>query len=142
MKLKKILYLFVEPLILWDSPFKLFRKPCWEFLWHQSCDVHCRKSNPNFRDKTWNVHSWKHESKVLEIFRVVARFTRYISCYIAENRFPLGQCALRTFALYCQQQVIDSTLDFSAQRNFKVLTIKQLFCAFNFTKMLQVGVLI
>ena len=27
-----------------------------------------------------------------EIFRVVSRFPRYISCYIAENRFPLGQC--------------------------------------------------
>ena len=26
-----------------------------------------------------------------EIFRVVSRFPRYISCYIAENRFPLGQ---------------------------------------------------
>ena len=27
-----------------------------------------------------------------EIFRVVSRFLRYISCYIAENRFPFGQC--------------------------------------------------
>ena len=26
-----------------------------------------------------------------EIFRVVSRFPRYISCYIAVNRFPLGQ---------------------------------------------------
>ena len=27
-----------------------------------------------------------------ELFRVVLRFPRYISCYIAESRFPLGQC--------------------------------------------------
>ena len=27
-----------------------------------------------------------------EIFRVVSRFPRYISCYIAENQFSLGQC--------------------------------------------------
>ena len=27
-----------------------------------------------------------------EIFRVVSRFPRNISCYIAENRLPLGQC--------------------------------------------------
>ena len=30
---------------------------------------------------------------VHEIFRVVSRFPRYISCYIAENRFSLEQCA-------------------------------------------------
>ena len=29
-----------------------------------------------------------------EIFRVVSRFPRYISCYIAENRFPLRQCSV------------------------------------------------
>ena len=33
-----------------------------------------------------------------EIFRVVSRFPRYILCYVAENRFPLGQCSDR-FAL-------------------------------------------
>ena len=38
--------------------------------------MHCPKSYQNFR----------------EIFRVVSRLHRYISCYIAENRFPLGQC--------------------------------------------------
>ena len=27
-----------------------------------------------------------------EIFCVVSRFPQYISCYIAENRLPLGQC--------------------------------------------------
>ena len=32
----------------------------------------------------------KHDTN--EIFRVVSRFTRYISCYIAEIRYPLGQC--------------------------------------------------
>ena len=31
-----------------------------------------------------------------EIFRVVSRFPRYISCYIAESRSPLGQCAAAT----------------------------------------------
>ena len=29
-----------------------------------------------------------------ELFRVVSRFPRYISCYIAESRFPLGQCSV------------------------------------------------
>ena len=48
----------------------------------------CPKSNPNFRDITWNVG----ENMILqEIFRVVTRFPRYISCYIAEKRLPLGQ---------------------------------------------------
>ena len=51
--------------------------------------VHCQKSNPNFRDITLNVEG----NMILnEIFRVVLRFPRYISCYIAESRFPLGQC--------------------------------------------------
>ena len=51
--------------------------------------LHCPKSNPNFRDIAWNVE----ENQILhEIFRVVSRFPRYISCYIAENRLPLGQC--------------------------------------------------
>ena len=27
-----------------------------------------------------------------EIFHVISRFPRYISCYIAESRLPLGQC--------------------------------------------------
>ena len=29
-----------------------------------------------------------------ELFRVVSCFPHYISCYIAENGFPLGQCTL------------------------------------------------
>ena len=28
-----------------------------------------------------------------EIFRIVSRFPRHISCYIAESRFPLGKCS-------------------------------------------------
>ena len=49
---------------------------------------HCPKSSPNFRDISWNVV----ENMILhEIFRVVSRFPRYISCYIAEYRFPLEQ---------------------------------------------------
>ena len=51
--------------------------------------VHCTKSNQNFRDLTQNVE----ENDILhKIFRVVSRFPRYISCYISENRLPLGQC--------------------------------------------------
>ena len=35
------------------------------------------------------------EKEILhEIFRLVSRFPNYISCYIAENRLPLGQCVL------------------------------------------------
>ena len=52
--------------------------------------LHCPKSNPNFRDITWN----EEENEMLhEIFSVVhvSHFPRYISCYIAENRLSLGQ---------------------------------------------------
>ena len=49
--------------------------------------VHCTKSKQNFRDITWKVV----ENMIIhEIFRVFSRFPCYISCYIAENRFPLG----------------------------------------------------
>ena len=34
----------------------------------------------------------KRDTTVHEIFRIVSRFTRYISCYIAESRLPFGQC--------------------------------------------------
>ena len=47
---------------------------------------HCKK---NFRDITWNV---EENVELHEIFRVVSRFPRYISCFIAERRLPLGQC--------------------------------------------------
>ena len=50
--------------------------------------LRCPKSNPNFRDKSWNVE----ENEILhEIFRVASRFRRYFSCHIAENRIPLRQ---------------------------------------------------
>ena len=35
-----------------------------------------------------------------EIFRVVSRIPHYISCYIAESRFPLGQCGWQRLE-YC-----------------------------------------
>ena len=51
--------------------------------------LHCPKSNPNFRDILWNVV----ENMILhELLRIVPRFPCYISCYIAGNRFSLGQC--------------------------------------------------
>ena len=60
----------------------------WRYFLHLYPNIHCPKSNPYFRDITWNVV----ENMILhEIFRVVSRFPRYISCYIAENWFPLGQ---------------------------------------------------
>ena len=44
-----------------------------------------------YRNITCNVE----ENLILhEIFRVVSCFPRYISCYIAESRLPLGQCTL------------------------------------------------
>ena len=39
----------------------------------------------------------KRDTTVHVIFRVVSRFPRYISCYIAENRLLLGQCSLDWF---------------------------------------------
>ena len=38
--------------------------------------------------------SGKHYT-IREIFRVVSRFLRYISCYIAENRFSLAQWTIK-----------------------------------------------
>ena len=35
-----------------------------------------------------------------EIFRVVSRFPCYISCYISENRFPLGECSIQYLLFY------------------------------------------
>ena len=58
--------------------------------------LHCQKNIPHFRDITGNVV----ENMILhEIFRVVSRFPRYISFYIAENRFRLGQCIVQSWAL-------------------------------------------
>ena len=51
--------------------------------------MHGPKSNPNFRVITRNVV----ENMILhEIFRVVSFFPATLSCYIAENQFPSGQC--------------------------------------------------
>ena len=53
--------------------------------------VHCPKSNTNFRDITRKI---VENMIVHEIFRVLSRFPRYISCYIAEIRKPLERMAL------------------------------------------------
>ena len=59
--------------------------------------MHSPKSNLNFRDIAQNIE----ENEILhEIFRVVSPFPRYISCYISENRLPLGQCAVGWVNLY------------------------------------------
>ena len=50
--------------------------------------IHRSESNPNSRDITRNV---EENEKLHEIFSVVSRFPSYISCYISENRLPLGQ---------------------------------------------------
>ena len=56
-------------------------------------DLHCQKSNQNFRDITRNV-----KNEILhEIFRIVSRFPRYISCYITENQLLLGHCTAVCF---------------------------------------------
>ena len=44
-----------------------------------------------------------------EIFRVVSRFPRYISCYIAENLFSLGQCIYPSTYLPYLQSIHPST---------------------------------
>ena len=55
--------------------------------------VHCPKSKPNFTRYNMKC-SGKHDTTVHELFRVVSRCPRYISCYIAENGFPSGQCTI------------------------------------------------
>ena len=40
----------------------------------------------------YNMKSRGKRDTTHEIFPVVSRFPRYISCYIAESRLPLGQC--------------------------------------------------
>ena len=68
--------------------------------------LHCPKSNLNFREITWNVE----ENMILhELFRVVSRFPRYISRYITENRFPLGQCACISNVFSCATAVVQNT---------------------------------
>ena len=60
--------------------------------------VHCPKSNLNFRDITPHVEENEIQH---EIFRLESRFPRYISCYISENRLPLGQCTLHNAPHSC-----------------------------------------
>ena len=46
--------------------------------------------------KAIQISAIYHENVILhELFRVVSRFPRYISCYIAESRLPLGQCSTK-----------------------------------------------
>ena len=73
----------------------------------QLITVHCQKSNPNFRDITLNVE----KNLILhELFHVVSGFPRYISCYIAESRFPLGQCCAVSIRPKLFQQLIVAIL--------------------------------
>ena len=44
-----------------------------------------------------------------EIFRLVSRFPRYISLYIAESRLPLGQCIQGAIKNYPDNMDISST---------------------------------
>ena len=44
--------------------------------------------------------SGKHDTTVHELFRVVSRFPRYISCYIVENQFPLEECGTELAYLF------------------------------------------
>ena len=58
--------------------------------------LHCPKSNPHFHNITWKVE----ENEILhEIFRIVSRFPRYISCSIVENLFPFTQGSKLMFLL-------------------------------------------
>ena len=43
---------------------------------------------PNYDE----MYRGKRDTTVHEIFHIVSRFRRNISCSIAENRVPLGQC--------------------------------------------------
>ena len=53
-----------------------------DFAESDSTVLQCPKSNPNFRDIARNVE----ENEILhEIFRVVSRFPRYISCYFSKK---------------------------------------------------------
>ena len=71
---------------------------CTLLLIYSATNTHCSKSNPNFCDITLNVV----ENMILnETFRVVSRVSHYISCYVAENQFPLGQCTI-TSLLICR----------------------------------------
>ena len=73
----------------------------------------------------------KQENLILhKIFGVVSRLSCYISCYIAESRFPLGQCIVccienkSTLVLYqkepfnCYLPIDQDSLQFSTSTNF------------------------
>ena len=45
-----------------------------------------------------------------EIFRVVSQFPSYISCYIAESRFPLGQCGTEAYFIFEHRLGIECTV--------------------------------
>ena len=53
---------------------------------------HCPKSNPNFHDITWNVEENNISSSTTWNIPCSISFPRYISCHIAKNLLPLGQC--------------------------------------------------
>ena len=64
--------------------------PHWPWLANMSISFRRTLLNQIIREITGNVQ----ENEILhEIFRLVPRFPRYISCYISENRLPLGQCS-------------------------------------------------
>ena len=75
--------------------FSIATAPCLKLL----------KSNPHFRDITWYVE----ENLILhEIFRVVSRFPRYISCYNVESWLPFVQCTTYSTLSTCTV-VLDCT---------------------------------
>ena len=53
-----------------------------------------------------------------EIFRVISGFPRYISCYIAENRFHLGQC--RSYLARKENQKLKILFDFT-EKNMAII---------------------
>ena len=89
---------FSESCCLFDESCWFFRRPReWLSTW-----AHCQ----NFRDTPRNVE----ENEILhEIFRKVSRFPHYISCYISENRLPLGQCTA-CCTVYCTRSHFDTRL--------------------------------
>ena len=82
--------------------------------------LYCPKSNQNFRDITQNVE----ENEILhEIFRLVSRFPRYISCFISESRLPLGQCIAQTNKRISEKFVIISRVSYNLP-SWKITEVK------------------
>ena len=79
------------------QPELFFGRPCMIILW-----PHPPGNNWNLRIETDPTTLLEKQSKFLrknmkcrgkhELFSVVSRFPRYISCYITESRLSLGQC--------------------------------------------------